>query len=112
MKIEMPRADQFPIVFKVKSIVNNEYLTDGDIEEITMTCRLKPMKESPILFQKKLSEGTIIFDKESNQVVIKMLKEDTKDLKYGTYGFDIEIKIGDIISTKVGTIKITKEYTM
>lgn len=110
MYIEFPRGDQKPLTFKLKN-KKGEYLTNGDVNEITVTCRLEPYEKSPILFQKKLTDETIAYDAEAGNFVVKMLEIDTKKLDYKDYGFDIEIRAGDLIDTKVGVIKITHEYS-
>ncbi len=111
MKLEFPRGDQFPVNFRVID-ENQKVILASDITEITLTCRELPYKNSPILFQKKKSDKTIYFNEELEQWEFRILKEDTKDLSYGEYGFDIEIVVDDLVTTKVGKINITKEYTM
>lgn len=64
-----------------------------------------------LLFQKKLSDNTITYtDDGYYHIVIK--PEDTDDLVYGTYFFDIERIIGDDVKTFVeGELKIKSEIT-
>ena len=109
--IELPRGDQFPVNFSITDESKEVVLAD-DIDEITLTCRKSPYKSSAILFQKKKSDKSIYFNDELKQWEFMILKEDTQDLSYGDYGFDIEVVIGDLISTKVGKICITEEFTM
>lgn len=110
MYIEFPRGDQKPLTFKLKN-KKEEYLANVDVNEITVTCRLEPYEKSPILFQKKLTDNTISYDKEEQKFIVHMLENDTKKLDYKDYGFDIEFRVGDLIDTKVGVIKITHEYS-
>jgi len=108
MNIEMVRADQFPVSFKIKNKNDNTYITE--VDDMYITFREKPYETSPILFQKTLDD--ITFDPETNKWRFLIKKEDTKDLPYGKYGYDIEITKGELIKTKTGTLTITDEYTM
>ena len=107
MNIDMARGDQFPISFKIKNRTTGEYITE--VDKILITFRKEPKEGSPILFQRTTSE--VEFDSETNKVRFYILRDDTKDLDYGTYGFDIEITIGDLIKTKIGRITITDKYS-
>ena len=109
--IKFPRGDQFPVNFIITD-ENKKVILADDITEITLTCRKSPYKSSAILFQKKKSDKSIYFNDELKQWEFMILKKDTKDLSYGDYGFDIEVVIDDLISTKVGKICITEEFTM
>lgn len=108
MNIEMPRGDQFPISFKIKNKSTNEYI--GQVDEMYLTFREQPYKSSPVLFQKKLEN--VEYDSETNKWRFWIEKEDTESLDYGTYGYDIEITIGNLIKTKTGLLTLTDEYTM
>lgn len=108
MKIIMHRGDQFPVSFKIKNKHDGTYITE--VDKIFITFRKNPSKSSPVLFQRTIED--IEFDSETNKFKFYILKEDTKDLEYGEYGFDIEITIGELIKTKTGTLTITDEYTM
>lgn len=108
MNIEMPRADQFPISFKIRNKSTNEYI--DEVNDMYITFREQPYKSSPVLFQKKLED--VEFDSETKKWKFWLRKEDTEKLDYGTYGFDIEITIGTLIKTKTGLLTLTDEYTM
>lgn len=110
MNVEIARGDQIPLNFKIK---NNSgvYLKPSDLTEITMTCRLKPNKKSQILFQKKLSNNTITYDEQEEKFVIPLLSEDTINLDYRDYGFDIEIIVGELIDSHIGKLTVTEKYT-
>lgn len=107
--IDMPRGDQFPVSFKVRLKDSKEYLTVEEVTEVTITCKKAPIKDSPIIFQKKLSTGDVTY--EDSKFKFQILEEDTKNLQYGTYGFDIEVRAKNLISTKVGSLTITDVYT-
>ena len=113
MNIEIRRGEQFPIEMKLLD-EDGEVITPSQLTEITMTCRKLPDKESPILFQKTLTgeNPQITFDDNDNVYIISLLEEDTKDLEYGTYGYDIKIEIDDVIEKQVGQLIVREEYTM
>ena len=111
MEISIARGDQKPLNFKIKNN-KGELYADIDIDEIILTCRKYPNIESPIIFEKKKSTGDIVYDETSKSFSTLLASNDTNGLDYGTYGFDIEIHIDPIISTKTGVIKITEEYTI
>lgn len=68
---------------------------------------------SDCLFQKTLEDG-IEYDEDDNYYRFKFKPEDTRDLKYGVYGFDIAI-IDENGEKKTllnsGELKIVKHYT-
>lgn len=111
MNIKIARGEQLPLTMSLKDDESNNILPT-QLTEITMTCRKLPIKESQILFQKKLSNDEITYDVTSSEYVINLLEEDTKNLSYGQYGFDIKIEIDDVIEKFVGSLTITEEYTM
>ena len=72
------------------------------------------VKKTPcckVVLQKSLGKG-ITYDEETNYYYIDINPEDTENLDFDTYGFDIEIIAGDIVTTVcVGKIVIGVEYT-
>lgn len=104
MNIELVRGEAFPIEFTLKD-ENNETI---QAEEIVVTCRRTPYKESPILFQKKLSEGYVEYD--DGKYMFFLEQDDTKNLEYGTYGYDIMVIYNNLIEKFVGNITIKEEY--
>lgn len=108
MEIIMHRGDQFPVSFKIKNKSDGTYITE--VDDMYITFRKNPSKVSPVLFQRKIED--IEFESETNKFRFYILKEDTENLEYGTYGFDIEITIGDLIKTKTGVLVLEDEYTM
>lgn len=109
MYIEYGKNAQKPITFSATDEDNNN-LTDADFDEIIMTCRLTATKQSPVLFDKKLSTGDITYDNEANEFVINVKNEDVADLSYREYGFGIWYKQGDYYDEATGIIKITEGY--
>lgn len=104
MNIELVRGEAFPIEFTLKDEDNQSIQAN----EIVVTCRRTPYKESPILFQKKLSDNEITYD--SGKYVFNIEEADTKSLEYGTYGYDIKVSYNDLIEKFVGNITIKEEY--
>lgn len=110
MEIELVRGEQFPLEFEVTN--DDGTLTkEEELKEITFVCRELPEETSPILFKKTLSEGQIKGN--SGLYSFEIKEEDTKDLEFGTYGCEIKIETkSNIIIKEVGSLIITKEYSM
>lgn len=102
------KENQFPVEFTITDY--DDIVIEPDyINEITFTCRSKPYEKEPILIEKKKSTGDIVFD--VDKWIFWIHADDTKDLNYGTYGYDIEVKAGEVIQTITGELTITDEYT-
>lgn len=103
----MPRGDLKHVGFSV-SFQNGDQVDDFD--EIYMT--VKRSAEHPqFIFQKSLSKGTIERT-DPGEYQFEIEPEDTDNLPYGTYVFDIElIKKNEIKTTFVGKFIITHEVT-
>lgn len=70
--------------------------------------------DSECVFQKTLDNGQITYNVTDNYYRFKILPEDTQDLKYGDYGFDIAIidENGDRKTLKNnGKLKVVTHYT-
>lgn len=117
----------------IKSKVKHVHIeiVRGDTEKIKI-CRSKAKEEKEIikekvdnlffsvkendvtrevLFQKKLSDNTITYTEDGYYHVV-INPEDTDNLAYGTYFFDIERIIGNDVKTPVvGELEITSEIT-
>ena len=104
MNIDLVRGEEFPVEFSLQ----DESGTSIQAEEIVVTCRKAPYKDSPILFQKKLSENEISYS--DDKYTFDILEDDTKDLEYGIYGYDIKVSFDGLIEKFVGDITINKEY--
>ena len=109
MTISMPRGDIYPVTFEIYE--TDTELTHIDFTQIYMTCKINNNDRTP-LFQKSLTGGSI--DKLSDgryRFVIE--PEDTDNLQFGDYKFDIEL-INDnprIKQTIAGILKLTEETT-
>ena len=108
--IEFPRGDTFAYGFHLVDknkqpvdIIDNE-------TEIYFTVK-KNSNISDVIFQKKLSRDEIKND--GNGLYHTVINaNDTNQLKYGTYGYDVTLKSGEFVSTQIiGTITLTTEYT-
>ena len=108
MDFEFPRGDTFIFQFRLKDKEGN-LITLGVNDKLYMTCKDSPSSGS-ILFQKKLGSG---IEKVDDYYRVTIEPDDTTNLNYTTYGFDIELKTGaGIVTTlKVGSITLTDEYT-
>lgn len=106
--LDFHRGDTMP--FKVKLInKNGDSINENDIDTLFVTCRQLPSKTSPILFQKQLSDITI----EGKYIHITFNPEDTENLDYGTYYFDIEITLNSgYRKTKLYEFELTEETTI
>ena len=104
-KITMPRGDMRSVSFSVAM----EGSPTVDFDEIYFTVK-KNTKTDDIIFQKKLSDNTIILD--NNKFIFTIEPEDTDGQKYGTYACDIElVKTGAIKQTSIGELILTEEVT-
>lgn len=107
MQISLPRGDIRNVRFQVKD--GSEVYTD--FTEIYFTVK-KNYKTDEVLIQKKKSEGSITLDSQTGYFSFKLTPEDTNNLAYGTYVFDIELNKGDVIKqTSLGELTITEEVT-
>lgn len=107
MQISLPRGDIRNVRFQVKD--GSEVYTD--FTEIYFTVK-KNYKTDDVLIQKKLSDESITLDPVSRYFSFKFSPEDTNNLTYGTYVFDIELNKGDVIKqTSLGELTITEEVT-
>ena len=88
MDISFVRGDTF--AFKVNvSLYNKTILTSDDVESIFITVRKEPTSLCEIIFQKTIDN--IIF--EDGYINCTFLPQDTQNLPYGKYYFDIEITL-------------------
>ena len=106
--LEFPRGDTCPLTFVLNDAEGNVLIpTLGD--ELYFTVK-KSYTARDVVFQKKYTTG----DLELNDGLIKFAikHEDTANLSYGSYVFDIQFKGGDFVKTLVkGTITLTEEAT-
>lgn len=108
MDFEFPRGDTFILKFRLRDKAGN-ILVIGANDKLYLTCKESP-NSTNVLFQKTIGNGIELDD---DYYVVTIEPDDTTNLNYTTYGFDIELKTSTgIVSTlKVGSITLTDEYT-
>lgn len=104
------RGDSFPIKFKITDSDGSPILKNG-LSSLFLTCRKSNTKSSPILFQKKIED--FYYDEDDTFYYISFEPEDTRELKYGEYNFDIEATFTDgYVKTLKSSFEITAEDTI
>lgn len=107
MDIEFTRGDTQFFKFQIKDGEGNP-IQLKDVDKLYFTVKQNANSEE-ILIQKKYPENIQYTDGYFNFV---LNSEDTSDLAYGTYNYDIELKSGDYVKTLgQGTITLTEEIT-
>lgn len=106
--IEFPRGDTCPLKFNLLDNNKNPLeLTTND--EMYFTVK-KNFNTREVVFQKKFSYGEIQKDDDGYKLILT--SEDTAQLNYGSYVFDICIKSTDLTKTlAIGTLTLTNEVT-
>jgi len=111
INLKFARGDQFPVDFKIKD-KDGDYISGEDVEDIVVTCRMFPDSESEMLFQKKMSNGFVEYDSIDELFEFFILEEDTRDLNYGHYGYEIKVVTEEETRTFTGHIDVADEYTV
>ena len=107
--IEMPRGDLQLVHFEVIDEETGEVST-VDFTQIYFSVK-KSIYDAGVLFQKTLSEGGIM-KLGTGEYQIEILPEDTTDLGFGEYKFDIEFIFEDTVhKTIMGRLIIGPEIT-
>ena len=105
--IKMPRGDIRNIHFTVCDANDTE--VSKEFTQITFTVKANT-SASKIIIQKKLTDGAIT--KRGNVYSFSIMPEDTDNVDFGTYYYEIELIRGDQIhQTFVGKLIITEEVT-
>ena len=108
MTISMIRGDTKIVGFNAFSLSEN---VGGLLDEIYVTFKRNCYQRN-YLFQKRLSNGSVIFDEDLQQYRFVILPEDTTNLSYGTYVFDIEVIYeGATKTAMVGELELKPEVT-
>lgn len=108
MDLEFVRGDSQNVILDLVDENENKIIL-GDGEMIYMTVK-RNSRDEDYVFQKKLGDG--IERRDDGTYIVKILASDTNDLDYGSYGYDIELKSGDVVKTLgVYTLTLTEEYT-
>lgn len=106
MKIEMPRGDIRRVSFEVTGPDGQPI--DFEFQEIYVTFK-QTFKNQNYLFQKRLTTGDIRNDSGVYEFTIQ--PEDTNNLIFGDYVFDIEFIAQNLKETHTGTLTLTPEAT-
>lgn len=88
MKIEIVQGDTSKIYKFQRKNIDNEVIKTLPLK-MWITFKYT-YNDNEMLFQKTLENG-IIYSEEDNYYRFQLLPEDTNNLAYGTYGFDIAI---------------------
>jgi len=111
MDYEFPRGDTFLFPDKFRFVDSNgEPLNTNAGDKVYVTFR-KDSKSKKKILQKTIGNG---ITKDSNGYFSVLLSSnDTANLKYGTYGFDISYKTADgkVFTPIIGSITLTDEFT-
>ena len=106
---EFVRGDTFAFKFLL-TMQDKTPVQKENIDTLFITCRKYADKQSPIIFKKTLEDVEI--DTEG-YCHAKFNPEDTQELIYDTYFFDVEITTkGGFRKTKLFKFEITKETTI
>lgn len=106
--IKLTRGDS--LAFKTRVIFRNGSIADKkDIESFFVTFKKGTNNISPIIFQKTIDD--INFD-DDGYLHCLFNPEDTENLDYGIYYFDIEVTSNNIRKTKLIQVILTPETTI
>lgn len=109
-KISFIRGDTFPMKFQILDSERN-VVPKSELETLYLTCRKFNSLDSPKLFQKKIED--FVYDDEDGFYYIAFNPEDTRELEYGTYNFDIEATFKDgYVNTLKSSFEIIEETTI
>ena len=107
MDLEFTRGDTQYIKFQLKD-GNGEPLKLTNSENLYFTVK-ENQNSKKILIQKKFPTDIKYLD---GYYIFEITSEDTSDLAYNTYQYDIELKSGNYVKTLgLGTITLTDEIT-
>ena len=109
MDLEFPRGDTKVFKFKLTD-KNGKDLILSSTDKIYVTAKSNSNSKE-VLFQKVIGNGIELNNDGYYYVTIN--PNDTNDLSYGSYGYDIEVKMsnGIVKTVTIGTITITDEFT-
>lgn len=109
MGIALRRTDSRVLAFQRKS--GGNVILDK-AEEVFFTVK-EHYRDTEHVLQKKLSDGGIVFDSETGWYQIPISAEDTKDLDFKTYYFDVKAIINgkEKYLMPMGTLEIVAVVT-
>lgn len=102
------RGDSCPLKFKIIDDEENSVLKTN-LDFLYLTCRKSNTKYSDVIFQKNIND----FNYENDYYFVNIEPQDTRELPYDTYNFDIEATFTDgEVQTLKGKFTITDEDTI
>ena len=102
------RGDSCPLKFKINDVEGISVLKT-DLISLNLTCRKANSKYSEIVFEKNIDD----FNYENEYYFINIEPQDTQELPYDTYNFDIQATFSDgEVQTLKGEFTITDEDTI
>ena len=109
MDLEFPRGDTQICKFKIKD-KNGQEISLSNTDKLFFTVK-KNSKSTDVAFQKTLSNGIEL--KSDGYYYVTINSDDTAELNYGDYVYDIELKTteGIVKTLTLGTIILTDEVT-
>lgn len=103
------RGDTFKFKYALKDFLTKEIITKS-VDKMWFSVKNSTLTDH-IIIQKSLEDGTITFTDDGYYHII-INPEDTNNLKYKDYVFDIEIiNNGDKLTLKVGDFTLKDEVT-
>lgn len=104
------RGDSCPLKFQITDSKDEPVLKD-DISSLTLTCRKFNFKLSPVIFQKSIDDFT--YNEDDGYYYFSFEPEDTRELRYGEYNFDIQAVFSDgYVKTLKSSFGLTAEDTI
>lgn len=108
INLKFIRGDSCPLKFQIMDTEEASVVKE-DLTSLYFTCRKTNSKYSEILFQKDIDS----FEYENEYYFINIEPEDTRELPYDTYNFDIEATFNDgEVQTLKGDFTIMEEDTI
>ena len=106
--IEFPRGDTCPLKFSLLD-EGKSFIKLSETDEMYFTVK-KSYGTNEYILQKRFSKQEISEDGDGYTLTI--MPEDTNNLNYGTYVYDLYVKSGDLTRTVcMGQITLTNEVT-
>lgn len=103
------RGDTLPLEFSLADGDGNNVAIDS-LNSLILTCRKRNTLSSPIIFQKNIEDFE--YDSEAKKYTVTIQPEDTRELMYGYYNFDIQVNYGGVIETRKSSFSLTAEDTI
>lgn len=105
--IEFPRGNKILLKFQRRT-EDNEIIKEP-VKELVFLCKYS-VDSTNAIFQKKLSEGSITFDKKDFYYRFVIESKDTQELNFGSYYVAIEIIEENVKKTiATGTLRLTND---